>query len=135
MTDQLAMVSGGFDPLHVGHLQLLQHARRYGKVIVVLNSDNWLHKKKGYSFMSWADRYLIMCELKDVEKVVFVDDADGTICKALREYKPNFFCNGGDRKKGDPEEHKVCQILGIHEIFNLGRKIQSSSRLVREIRK
>ena len=130
------MCSGGFDPLHVGHLRYLVAAAKYGIVTVVLNSDEWLVRKKGYVFMPWDQRAEIVgglfCIFVDVAAV---DDDDGTICSALRLIKPDILANGGDRTKPNPAEHEVCKELGIEEIFDVGGgKVASSSKLVEAIR-
>lgn len=131
----IAMVSGGFDPLHVGHLRLLGDAVNFGEVWVALNSDEWLMRKKGYVFMRWGDRRDILSALELVDKVVAVYDMDGTVCGALRQYKPDIFCNGGDRKVANEKEHAVCVELGIEELFNIGGpKIEDSSKLVEAVR-
>ena len=130
-TGRTVAVSGGFDPVHVGHIRMIQEAAQYGDVIVILNSDDWLMRKKGYVFMSWTERAEILSSIKGVIKVVPVDDSDGTVCEALRREKPNCFANGGDRGNTNTPEVKVCDELGISLIWSTGGgKIQSSSDLV-----
>ncbi len=125
------MVSGGFDPIHVGHVRMIRAAAQYGDVIVVANSDNWLFRKKGYNFMSFNERKEILVAIKGVIDVLPVDDADGTVCSALIKYQPTYFANGGDRKKENTPEKIVCEELGIKLLWNVGgEKIQSSSELV-----
>lgn len=114
------MVSGGFDPIHMGHINLFKNASKYGEVVVILNSDDWLIRKKGFFFQSWEDRKGIISSLKFVSSVVPVDDTDGTVCSALREYRPGFFGNGGDRKADNTPELSVCDELGIGLIWSLG---------------
>ena len=129
---RVAMVSGGFDPLHVGHLDMIIGAAAYGRVVVALNSDAWLTRKKGHPFMEWEDRARILNHIREVSEVVPVDDADGTVCEALRRVRPDYFCNGGDRTIPHPAEEAVCRELGIAQAFNVGGgKIRSSSDLVR----
>lgn len=131
------MVSGGFDPLHIGHLSLFKDIIKFGNIIVVaLNSDEWLIKKKGYVFMSWKERKGILEALEMISWVISVDDEDGTVCKALESLKPEYFCNGGDRINGQPMESSVCQKLRIREVFGVGgtSKIQSSTALVKAVR-
>ena len=129
------LCSGGFDPLHIGHLHYLEAASRKGQVIVALNSDAWLMAKKGYVFMPWRDRAWIITALSCVAMIWSVKDNDGTVCEALRWWKPDIFANGGDRTKANPAEHTVCEELGIKELFNVGGgKIQSSSKLVDAVR-
>jgi len=130
----IALVSGGFDPVHCGHLDMLIAAKHYGTIIVVLNSDEWLVRKKGYVFMPWGDRARILQSLEFVDSIAPVDDSDDTICDALRRIRPDYFLNGGDRI-GDNinyKEHRICMDLGIKEVFNVGgAKVRSSSELVR----
>lgn len=134
MKDKTIMVSGGFDPIHVGHVRMIQESAKYGDVIVVANSDNWLFRKKGYNFMSFKERKEILLSLKGVVEVVAVDDADGTVCSALREYRPTYFANGGDRKIDNTPEKVLCEELGIEMLWNVGgEKIQSSSELVETV--
>ena len=131
MRDKIIAVSGGFDPVHHGHVKMIQDAARYGKVLVIVNSDAWLERKKGYVFMPWEERAYIMRCLRGVMGVVSVDDTDGTVCEALRKHKPDMFANGGDRKTDNTPEMDVCNELGIKMIWNVGGgKIQSSSELV-----
>tara|TARA_R110002124_G_scaffold89937_9_gene229790 strand:+ start:2920 stop:3333 length:414 start_codon:yes stop_codon:yes gene_type:complete len=125
------MVSGGFDPIHVGHVRMIIEASQYGDVIVVANSDEWLYRKKGYNFMGFNERREILMALKGVIAVVAVDDEDGTVCEALKKIKPNYFANGGDRTKNNTPEQTICEDLGIEMLWSIGgQKIQSSSVLV-----
>ena len=127
------MVSGGFDPLHIGHVRLINHAARWGQIVVALNSDEWLIRKKTYAFMPFDDRREILFSIKSVLSVVRFDDSDNTICQALRSLQPDYMANGGDRTEADPREHAVCEELGITELFGIGgSKTNSSSDLVRE---
>tara|TARA_B100000029_G_C17492667_1_gene929693 strand:+ start:738 stop:1166 length:429 start_codon:yes stop_codon:yes gene_type:complete len=124
-------VSGGFDPLHVGHVRLIQSAAEHGDVFVILNSDEWLMRKKGYMFMTFEERKEIIQSMKAVHDVVDVNDSDGTVCEALKRIRPHFFGNGGDRLSDNVPEVGLCKELGIKMVFNLGgEKIQSSSDLV-----
>ena len=133
MTDRPTVaVSGGFDPVHVGHVRMILEAAEVGDVIVIANSDEWLMRKKGYVFMPWKERAEILSSIRGVLKVVTVDDSDGTVCEALRREKPTFFANGGDRKTDNTPEMDVCSELGIGLLWEVGGgKIQSSSELVK----
>ena len=124
-------VSGGFDPVHIGHLRMLQEAATFGKVIVIVNSDDWLMRKKGYIFMPFEERCEILCGFAAVNETIAVDDTDGTVCEALRRIRPTYFANGGDRKINNTPEMELCENLGIGLLWNTGGgKIQSSTDLV-----
>lgn len=128
-------VSGGFDPLHAGHLEMFREAATHGKLVVILNSDAWLMRKKGFAFMPWAERAAIIGDLKYVHQVVVADDADGTVCEALSRLKPALFANGGDRTGSNTPETALCEKLGIKLLWNVGGgKRASSSELVRNAR-
>lgn len=128
----IVLCSGGFDPLHIGHLRYLRAAASFGAVTVALNSDAWLIAKKGYVFIPWRDRQLILEALSCVARVTAVEDEDGTVCEALRRIGPHYFANGGDRKHPHLAEYMLCQKLGIGELFNVGGgKIASSSALIK----
>ena len=125
-------VSGGFDPVHIGHLRMIREAAQFGKVIVIVNSDKWLMRKKGYIFMPFEERCEILRAFADVAETVAVDDTDGTVCEALQRIVPTYFANGGDRKIDNTPEMKLCKSLGIELLWNAGgTKIQSSSELVK----
>lgn len=133
MSDNLNViaVSGGFDPVHVGHLRMFEDATKYGKVVVIANSDDWLMRKKNYIFMPFEERKEIIEAFECVYKVEHVDDSDGTVCEALTRIRPAFFANGGDRKSNNVPEVALCNDLGIKLLWNIGgNKIQSSSDLV-----
>ena len=130
-TRKLVLVSGGFDPIHVGHVRMIEGAARPGGVVVALNSDEWLMRKKGYVFMPWKERAEIILNLKNVLSVEPVDDSDETVCKALTRIRPDIFANGGDRKLENTPEIELCEKLNIELLWNVGGgKIQSSSDLV-----
>lgn len=127
-------LSGGFDPIHSGHVRMIKAAAEKGDVIIILNSDDWLMRKKGYIFMTWAERAEILSEIKGVVRIIPVDDSDGTVCKALEELRPDYFGNGGDRTSNNTPEKEVCKEHDIQMVWNLGGgKIQSSSELVRHV--
>lgn len=135
---QLAIVSGGFDPVHPGHIALFAEAvEKYGEVLVILNSDRWLTKKKGQPFMTWEDRAAVLRAIRGVRDVVSVDDGDGTVCNALSRLHRTYwdhtltFCNGGDRLTGNTPEAALCEGLGIQLAWNVGgSKMNSSSILL-----
>ena len=124
-------VSGGFDPVHIGHLRMMQEAAQHGNLIVIVNSDEWLMRKKGYIFMPFGERCEILHGFGCVSDTTFVDDADNSVCEALMRIKPDYFANGGDRKTDNTPEMDVCVKLGIELLWAMGGvKIQSSSSLV-----
>jgi D-beta-D-heptose 7-phosphate kinase/D-beta-D-heptose 1-phosphate adenosyltransferase len=129
------VVSGGFDPVHVGHLRMINEAASFGDVIVVLNTDAWLVRKKGYVFMKWNDRAEILKNFMNVTEVIPARDHDNTVCESLIDLKEvldlDYFANGGDRKISNTPEMKVCESIGIEMVWNIGGgKIRSSSDLV-----
>jgi len=136
---KIAVISGGFDPLHSGHLSYIESASLLGdKLIVCLNSDNWLIKKKSKFFMPFSERQLILKALKFVDEVIeFEDDHQGSCINGLIDIKrkyPNdqiIFCNGGDRSKDNIPE---MAIQGIDFKFSIGGddKINSSSWILKE---
>ena len=126
------MVSGGFSILHIGHIRLIRSASEYGRVIVALNSDEWLSRKKESPQVPWSERAEVLMALRQVEDVIRVDDTDGTVCKALETIKPMYFVNGGDRTEANTLEHAVCERIGIYELFGIGgNKIRSSREFIR----
>jgi|TARA_R110002012_G_scaffold77465_1_gene196648 cytidyltransferase-like protein len=139
---KLAIVSGGFDPVHVGHVELLQKAReKADSLFVIVNNDAFLERKKGKAFMPLKERIAIMQSFKGVELALESVDEDDTVCETLTwlsaAYKPKFeeifFCNGGDRTSGEnTPEHEICLKVGIEPVYGLGDKIQSSSDLLQK---
>lgn len=130
------MVSGGFDPVHAGHIRMIRHAAQYGDVIIIANSDSWLWRKKGFVFMEYERRIEILNAIKGVILVDSVDDTDGTVCEAIRRHKPTYFANGGDRGKSNTPEQSVCEELGVKLLWGIGgeEKLQSSSDLTKNAR-
>ena len=124
-------LSGGFDPIHIGHVKMIKAAAQHGDVYVILNSDAWLVRKKGYNFMDFEQRAFIIENIVGVKKVISVNDDDGTVCDALEKLRPDMFGNGGDRYNHNTPEGAICQKYDIQMIWNLGgEKIESSSSLV-----
>ena len=132
MKHKRIMVSGGFDPIHVGHIRMIKEASRQGSVIVVINSDSWLKRKKGYVFMPYDERADILSSIVGVTLVSSVDDRDDTVCEAIRRLQPDVFANGGDRKANNTPEVELCEFLDIQLLWGIGGgdKPQSSSWLV-----
>ena len=130
------MVSGGFDPVHAGHIRMIRHAAQYGDVIIIANSDDWLFRKKGFVFMEYERRVEILNAIKGVILVDSVDDSDGTVCEAIRRLKPTYFANGGDRGRSNTPEQAVCEELGVELLWGIGgeEKLDSSSSLAKKVR-
>ena len=123
-------VSGYFDPIHVGHLDYLEMAKKLGdKLIVIVNNNNQCVLKKGKPFMDQVDRVEIVKCLKMVDEVFLSVDKDRTVCASLEILKPDIFANGGDRSVGEVPESSVCKKYNIQMIDGLGDKIRSSSKL------
>lgn len=134
---QVVAVSGGFDPVHIGHVRMFEAAKKLGdKLVVILNNDNWLQKKKGHVFMPEKERKEIIEAFKMIDKVVITKHPknfkDISVCAELKKIKPDIFANGGDRKLDNIPEVTVCEKINCQMVFNVGRggKVQSSSWLV-----
>ena len=132
---KIILVSGGFDPPHVGHIRMFKEASEWGRVVVAINSDEWLMRKKGYVFMPWEERAELIGAFASVEVVSSFDDSDNTACDAIRKFRPDAFANGGDRKKDNTPEMELCDELGIQMLWGIGGKDkpQSSSWLVNKM--
>ncbi len=133
----LVAVSGGFDPVHAGHVRMFEEARALGdKLIVILNNDHWLLKKKNYVFMPDTERAEIIRSFRWVDGVFITkhkaDPEDMSVCDAIKILKPQIFANGGDRVRKNVPEVELCRKMGIKMAFNVGKggKVQSSSWLV-----
>ena len=122
------VISGGFDPIHPGHIAMIEDAAKYGEVHIIVNSDEWLVRKKGFFFQPWTDRKKIL-EIY-TPHIYSVDDSDGTVCEALRRIKPDYFGNGGDRTNKNTPELDVCVELGIEPVFGIGGGKYSSSSAI-----
>jgi D-beta-D-heptose 7-phosphate kinase/D-beta-D-heptose 1-phosphate adenosyltransferase len=139
---KVVMVSGGFDPLHIGHIRYMQEAKKLGdKLVVVLNNDNWFKVKSKPVFMSDKERKEIIEALSCVDEVIISSHPKNTkdisVCKEIAKIKPHIFANGGDRFADNIPEFKLCNDLGIKMVFNVGRggKVRSSSELLKEYSK
>ena len=128
---KIAVVSGGFDPIHSGHIDYLSEAKTNSDyLIVALNSDSWLVNKKGKPFMEFNERKQILESIKYVDEVIDFDDTDGSCINALEKVKATYpdaniiFCNGGDRnEKNTPEQN----VEGIKFMFGVGGRNKKNS--------
>ncbi len=129
----IILVSGGFDPIHSGHIKLINDANKYGHVVVLLNSDAWLRNKKGKEFLSFDERKIIMQNIKGVLDVLDFDDSDQScvhgILKAKKLFKNNTikFANGGDRNNNTTPEKEFCDKNNIETLFGVGGNNKSNS--------
>jgi D-beta-D-heptose 7-phosphate kinase/D-beta-D-heptose 1-phosphate adenosyltransferase len=136
----IVVVSGGFDPVHKGHIRMFKGAKNLGhKVICGLNSDKWLVNKKGKSFMSFSERAEILESIKYIDDVMpFKDDVEGSAIELLIRVQSLYpdktiaFANGGDRLTDNTPEKGFCNAYNIEMLWNIGGgKIQSSSDLIK----
>ena len=134
----IAVVSGGFDPIHSGHIRLIKEARLLGDMLIVgINSDEWLTRKKGRAFMPWQERLCILNNLRQVDEVYTFDDEDGTARHLLAQVRAHYpgariiFANGGDRTQQNIPEMSVPEV---EFVFGVGGsdKANSSSWILEE---
>lgn len=133
----IVVATGGFDPIHSGHIQYLKSARQLGDLLIVgLNSDEWLVRKKGRAFMPFTERHAVLSELRFIAQVLSIDDSDGTAADAIRQCRDIYpdavivFANGGDRTMGNvPEQDIFSSDSGVLFEFGVGGdyKLNSSS--------
>jgi cytidyltransferase-like protein len=135
---KIVVVSGGFDPLHSGHVLLMNSAKTYGDYLVVgVNSDAWLERKKGKYFMPYSERSAIVANMKAVDEVLAFNDDDGSACELLEKVKAVYqghqiiFANGGDRTAVNIPEMRIKDVLFQ---FGVGgeNKANSSSWILQE---
>ena len=135
---KIAITSGYFDPLHIGHIELLARSKMNAdKLIVIVNNDAQARIKKEKEFMNELDRCIIVQSLKFVDEVKLSIDEDTSVCNTLRylfsELKAKHpdatlvFTKGGDRTKGEIPEAKVCKEFNVYIQDGLGNKIRNSS--------
>ena len=135
LMNNIILVSGGFDPIHSGHIYLITDASKHGEVIVLLNSDQWLKEKKGKEFLPFKEREIIMCAIKKVIDVISFDDSDKTcingIKKALLKYPSHAvkFANGGDRNDTTTpnKETTFCNENNVEILWGIGGKHKANS--------
>jgi cytidyltransferase-like protein len=141
---RVVVISGFFNPLHIGHIDYISSARNLGDfLIVIVNSDDQVKIKGSVPFMNQDDRLRIIRNIKGVDRSVISIDEDGSVCQTIREefkrlqndpfFEDMIFANGGDRKEGGVPEDILESELGIRMIYNVGgEKVQSSSELIKK---
>ena len=136
MNTTVVLVTGGFDPLHSGHIAYLTAAKKLGnKLIVGLNSDEWLTRKKGMPFLNWNERKLILEQLKMVDEVISFNDDNNTACDAIYQCIKKYsafgkliFANGGDRTNNTTPEFQVYgNTHWVHFVFGVGGEDKKNS--------
>jgi D-beta-D-heptose 7-phosphate kinase/D-beta-D-heptose 1-phosphate adenosyltransferase len=141
---RIAITSGYFDPMHLGHLELLELSRAQGDALwVIVNNDAQAALKKGKAFMPEATRLGIVRALRVVDRAVLAIDTDGSVCATLDKLLTEaqtaghvaFFCKGGDRHAGNIPEMEVLNRHGAKLIDGLGEKIDSSSSILKRAAK
>ena len=133
--DKVSLVTGGFDPIHSGHISYFKRAKDLSNYLIVgLNGDPWLKRKKGQYFQSWTERADIIRHLDMVDAVISWEDADDSACGAIKKCldiaQTVVFCNGGDREKTNtPEVDKYGENPRVQFKFGIGGsdKMNSSS--------
>ena len=144
---KVVAVSGGFDPVHPGHINYFREAKKLGdELVVIINNDHWIHSKKGHGFMSAKDRALVIAAFRHVDRVIISkhkkNTKDMSVSKEILALKPDIFANGGDRNEKDAKNPKsslykdveMCKRLGVKMVFNTGhdKKMLSSSKLLKQ---
>lgn len=142
---KVVLLSGGFDPVHKGHVEMIEAAREIAEEVwIILNNDRWLEQKKGKKFMKESERQYIMSQFKGVTETFICNPRtanDQTVCdgiySAIMHYRRIYdddlsmaFGNGGDRSKGNTPEEEYCSTMDVDMVWNLGKKVQSSSWLL-----
>lgn len=131
---KVVCVSGYFNPLHVGHLRMMQEAKKLGdKLVVIVNSDEQVKLKGSVPFMSQEDRVEIIKGLACVDDVFLSIDKDKTVCESLKKVDPDIFANGGDRKSDNVPELEICKKQNIEMVWEVGGgKIRASSEMIKK---
>ena len=112
-------ISGAFDPIHVGHIRYIRDAAKLGdKLIIILNSDDFLLRKKGFVFRPFKERKEVLESIKGVDEVIASIDEDQTVSKTLEVLKPDIFAKGGIRTKIPEEE--TCRKIGCKVVRHVG---------------
>ena len=132
--DNIVLFTGGFDPIHSGHIEAIKEAQMYGRVIIGLNSDAWLTRKKGMPFMPFEERKAVLDQFKNILCVIGFDDSDGSAIDAIRQSRMMFpnnkviFVNGGDRTAANIPEMEAFKDDPMVEFkFSVGGEVKKNS--------
>lgn len=135
----IVIVSGYFDPLHVGHIECMNFAKKLGDILIILlNNDKQTEMKKGKYFMPSVERKKILEELRCVDEVFDSIDEDKSVCESIKAITEKYsghkviFAKGGDRFIYEIPETKLCREIGVEVVDGLGEKVQSSSELIKK---
>lgn len=118
--NKIIALSGAFDPPTIGQTEMISHAAKLGDVIIILNTDEWLSKRKHHIFLPREKRKEILLKMPGVIKIIDAKDKDGTVCKSLLELKPDMFGNGGPRTPENTPEIELCRKLNIELVWRVG---------------
>jgi len=145
---KIVICSGFLNPVHSGHIDYLESAKKLGdRLIVIVNSDHQVKIKGSVPFMNEKERLRIVQALKPVDQAILSIDKDGTVCETLSSLHTLFlqdimhndfeliFANGGDRKLGNTPEEEFCKKVGIKTVYSIGGdKTQSSSEILKKVK-
>ena len=128
---KVVVTSGYYNPIHKGHIRLMEEARKLGDyLVVIVNNDEQVKLKGSKPFMDEDERLEIVKSLRCVNHAVLSIDKDRTVCKTIEMLRPQIFAKGGDSTPENVPEQKICDIIGCNIIYDVGgNKIQSSSWL------
>lgn len=132
---KVVAVSGYFNPIHSGHIEMFNEAKKLGdELVVIINNDYQVELKGTVPFMNAIERKKIVENIKSVDKAFISLDMDKTVCLTLEALNPDIFANGGDRKnENDIPETTICKANNIQMVFNVGGdKVNSSSELIKK---
>jgi|TARA_R100000322_G_C5366798_1_gene172377 cytidyltransferase-like protein len=144
MSGRIVVISGYFNPIHSGHLDYIQEAKKLGDfLVVIVNNDDQVKIKGSIPFMDEEERARIVSSIKGVDYTYISTDEDGTVSNSLLniyylfrdhyDFNGMVFANGGDRKQGGIAEEETCNRFDIELAYNVGgEKTQSSSNLIKE---
>ena len=138
----IVIISGAFGPIHRGHVRLFKGAKAIGhKVILGLNSDQWVVNNRGKVFMDWAERAEVLREFRNIDDVISFNDDDNTALELITRVKRLYpeakiaFANGGPRTEANTPESGMCSAYGIDMVFNAGGGIvQSSTQIIENVK-